>query len=217
MKKIILSITILCLISSTGFSQAFKKNSFVFNGGLGVGIGLAFQNYTPSAYSQYNQSSKNPTAGLMLPIAAEFALNDTWGIGLTYANNTYINFESDKSKLNNIGVFGALHFSNKVNSESYLRLNAGLSFASFNDNTIVSYSNDETYSYKMTGGFFKPSIGFRNYFGEHFGIFLDGGLGIYSVSTNTAESSYYGSQTLNEKFRMKLVGAEITFGLAVKL
>jgi|GEM_PF-3671889 len=220
-KKTITTFVILCLFISNGFSQAFKKYDVIFTGGLGGCFGMAIQNYSPNYQTyQYNDVAK-PTVGVSFPVTAEFAIHDKWGIGLSFAQNSYINSYSDRTQINNFGLLGAFHLVSKERLEIYTRLNVGFSKSTFIEKTDSYYgysSSNYTYTYDMKGGFAKPSFGFRIYFGKHIGLFADAGVGIYSLSGSQYNSSYdYRTYSLDKKVRLTMVGVEISAGVAFKL
>ncbi len=231
-KRSLFLICFLCLIQLSVFGQAFKKNNLIFTGGFGASAGWFYKNL--DAYqNRYNNNNSNTiyrinagmNIGYTFPFTAEFAVHNKWGIGASFAQNSYINTSSDKSTCNNFGLFGAFHFVSKEKVELYTRFNFGLSRLTYKESESYSYYdystgiyyNETDYTYRMQGSFVKPSFGLRIFFTEHVGIFTDGGIGLYFLNTNKYETNT-GTYTLSgDKIRLTMVGAEITAGVAFKL
>ena len=223
-KTILLLLIIFCTTHYTSFAQeAFKKNDIIFTGGLGLGAGLSFQINSP--YDDYDKSSVSATKGslshlvynLQFPLTAEYAIHNKWGLGLSFAHNSYFLSYYLKGQGNDIGIFGALHFLRKKRIELYTRLTVGLSNMKASETIPLNYNNkDVNLHYTMTGFFLKPSFGFRYYFNNHVGFFADGGIKVFMLTTDKYESSYDGMHSLNPKSIMTNINLEISTGLAVK-
>ncbi|MDB5257583.1 MAG: hypothetical protein JWM14_2278 [Chitinophagaceae bacterium] len=235
MKKIILVLSLLLLFFnySTSFAQsetAFKRNNFIINGGFGVGFGYSYQNYTVNNFYSYgNDYSLDfrvhySVAGIF-PVTAEYAISNKFGLGVAYQHGSYVNSYSNKSTNNNFGIFGAFHFARREKIELYTRLIVGYSQLSYTEGEDESQGYDATDSYvpntnnsftfKPTGGYAKPSFGMRLYFTKHLGMFADFGIGVYSYNTSQVETDK-GTYDINKRFHYVLFNGELTAGLAVK-
>src|ERR1700761_6531675 len=111
MKKFILFTAVLLtgIHSTDVFAQAFKRNNFILNGGVGIGVGYGYRNFTAA---NLNHSSNdlydidlNYSAGVILPISAEYALSNKFGIGGSFQNGSYVNTHNNKSNANSFGLF----------------------------------------------------------------------------------------------------------------
>ena len=234
MKKLFLTTVFLINIFSTdGFAQAFKKNTFVVNGGAGFGIGFDYRNYNSTTLSTNNGFANDASddlgfvVGAIFPIAAEYAISNKFGLGVSFQHASYESGNFSKtittSRSNSFGMFGAFHFARKEKIELYTRLNLGLSYminidkldAYFYSSSANYPSNNLTYTYKLSGGFVKPSFGMRLYFTKNIGMFADFGIGVYSYRTSQVESDQ-GTYDLQKRAHYVLINGELTTGLAFK-
>jgi hypothetical protein len=233
MKKIILALSILLFSYSNSFAQsetAFNKNNFIINGGFGVGFGYSYQNYTVNNFYSYGTDYTfdfrvHYSVAAIFPVTAEYAISNKFGIGLAYQHGSYVNSYSNKSTNNNFGIFGAFHFARREKIELYTRLIVGYSLLNYSENedddqgysATDSYipTTNNSFTFKPSGGYVKPSFGMRLYFTEHFGMFADFGIGVYSYNTNKVESDM-GTYDLNKRFHYVLFNGELATGLAVK-
>ncbi|MDB5272290.1 MAG: hypothetical protein JWO58_657 [Chitinophagaceae bacterium] len=232
MKKIILFAAVLLTgINSTAvFAQAFKRNNFILNGGVGIGVGYGYRNFTAANLNHTSGDiydiDLNYSAGVLFPVSAEYAISNKFGIGGSFQHGSYINTNANKSTANSFGLFGAFHFARKEKLELYTRLSVGLSFLNYvEDNSDYIYysstynnitSTDGSFQYALKGGYVKPSFGMRLYFTQHIGFFADAGFGIYSLKTSQVETNTGTYDLPGKPMHLVMVNFELTTGLAVK-
>jgi hypothetical protein len=217
-KTLFLIFIVLSILGNTSIAQeAFNKKSIIFTGGIGSGIGFSFNNNTPlQNYSNSSTYGYGTIINYNFPFTAEYAIHNKWSLGLSLTHNKYLKYPI-KAKGNDWGVFGSLHFLRKEHIEMYVRMGLGLSTMNIVEETgYYHYYEQIKLLYRMTGLFVKPSWGFRYFFNNHIGFFVDGGFKLFSLTTDKYETSDGETYSLNPKARMTNINLEVTTGLAVK-
>jgi hypothetical protein len=227
MKKLI--VALLSVFTTGTFAQeAFNKHNVIATGGIGGGIGYSYQNYSSNDLNYNNVYDDGIyvgyNVGYTIPVTIEYALSNKFGIGGSFARNSYVNTTTSKSNILNFGAFGAFHFARKEKIEMYVRLNGGFSTGQINiptdgyySTTSNKYISNNKYKSSIKGWFVKPSYGFRLYFSKNVGMFTDVGIGVYSLHSNTVDVNDYTVDLSNyNKLRLVMFGVEVSTGIAIK-
>lgn len=212
MKKIFLALGLLTS-SFLSFSQSFEKGNFLISAGVGIGY------YgTKSFINGEQQKNEDNTAGnINYPITVQYGVSDKFSLGIkiqpaNWGDDPDDNYEAT-NKSGMFALLGEYHIKNTGKSDLYTRLSVGA--ITWNQTKTAPGEKQEN---KYTGINFRPSLGYRLYFGNTIGLYWDIAYSYYGMKLKEASFNGDDFDLSSTELEIKTSGIEVTFiGVTVKL
>lgn len=216
MKKIYFSFSALAILvlsfSNTGYSQAFRKHSFV----IGVSEGSTFSHY--STFTAEGPVSEEPIHGVRDPFTLEFGLTNKWGIGVNMGNDI---FDIDPSRFYGTDAYTTANKS--VTSEFTLDLHYHFFVTQKTDLSMVGSFGSSSVTmkekvkdadglYSASGNIVRCGLVAKYYFWKHLGV--QGMLTSYSANCSTPIKD--SPSTFGKGYSTSIRGTAIEFGLCYR-
>lgn len=198
---------------SVGFSKAGDdKDKFVTGGRLNLAAGTGF-----GIYNLSNNQFGDKDAGALngnLHLSLDYGLLPSLTAGISLFRN---GFATDKDSneaatITGLGIYLHYNFARRPKTTWYL--NGGFGGSTF---TYANYNNNG--EIRGSGGYSFLGLGFRRYFGDHFGLFSELNVTGYNYDQFIIQSddrnlkNQVFKTTNGNDFGLALAGAEFKFGL----
>jgi hypothetical protein len=202
----IFTLTALFLFSSIAFAQEKFATGARFNVSAGTGFGI---------YNLSNNEAGKPDGTALsgnLQAAIDYGFLPFLTVGVAAFRNGFATNKdsSESARIAGIGLFAHLNFVRRPKATWYL--SAGLGGTGF---LYQNYGRRGKVT--STGGYAFAGLGFRRYFGDHFGIYSEINVTGYNYDKFTDVSDSVLKTPSDNNYGVALSGAEVKFGLIFAL
>jgi hypothetical protein len=194
-----------CLLWSVSF-LSHAGDSFRTGSRLNVHIGTGFGIYNVSN-NRYGDKDAGALSG-NFRLGADYGILPRFNVGLElFANGFATDKDSNNAaSLNGLGLYAHWNFAKKEKTTWYLHSGFGVTNFTYQD-------FDDDGKATSTGGYFKLGLGFRRYFGDHFGFYAD----LLGTGYNYNKFEYKDGTIIktdfNNDFQVGFSGFEFRIGL----
>ena len=211
MNRNVLAFCLLVPVFEFGFlPTASGQEKFTTKDRINVHLGTGFGLYNVS-----NNQAGDKDAGALagaFRLGADYGITPLISAGVALFSNQFATNKdsADAASIGGVGVYAHLNFSRRPKTTWYLHLGLGGSgfvYKNYNSNGKVS----------AQGGYIQAGVGFRRYFGEHFGLFSDFNLTGYNYDKFTLGNKEIFKTDSGNNFELGLSGLEFKIGLVVAL
>ena len=192
-----------------GTTSAFGQEKFNTQGRIGLHTGVGFGIHLLST----NQIADKDVGGLTgnLRLGVDYGFTNWLTGGLVLFRNGFATDKdcNERASIGGVGVYAHFNFARRPKTTWYAGFGLGVSG--------LTYENFNNQGKATTSGSYQTLyLGFRRYFGDHFGIFVQAGASGYNYKELKYNSSLLNNAT-DKKWEMLISGMEIQAGLAVAL
>lgn len=210
MNKIHFTIAIFCCVSALTFGQDNASSKGNWSASIGWEGGLYFNEITTNLYGP--DSTYTDTAGaVFLPVHFEYFFTNRLSAGFTFKRGRYVEDKANES--NSAGVYDitlAYHLLQKPKGDLYIQMALGGSGLHMEKDDFPSFTGD------WSGGHFGLGAGYRQYFGQHIGIYTSFGYNSYGLDQKNLNTEGIEIDPNDARWDMKLRGYEFSLGLVFK-
>lgn len=210
MKKHVSLIIVGFLFSTLIFAQDNASSKGTWAASIGWEGGLYFNDIETNLFGE--DSLYTDTAGaVFVPIHFEYFLSNRISAGLTLKLGRYIEdeaYESNRARVFDLTV--AYHLLQKPKGDLYIQMALGGSSLHMERNAFPSFTGD------WSGGHFGLGAGYRQYFGEHVGMYTSFGYNSYGLNQQALSTEGIEIDPNDASWDMKLRGYEFSLGLVFK-
>lgn len=203
MKKLLLLFVIIIPILT--FAQAIKKGNIEISAGTGFGI------YGTSDNESNNDTAKNnnTAAAGLLNVSCKYAISEKFSLGFILERNGFAHDSSNKAHSLNVGLNAQYLFVNKDKNIIYFDFVGGYS--------NFKYVDESSKNWVTSNGLnLQPGIGFKHYFGENLGFYLQSNYAFYSYKKLVGDNGEILKTSKSEDYNIKLSGLNVKVGLLIK-
>jgi hypothetical protein len=191
-------------------SPVFAQESFQTAGRINIlaGFGSGLHNVTNNDASQKNSAAL--TGGFILGV--DYGLVPILTVGATVFTHRFATDKdsNEAARILAIGVYGNLNFWRRPKTTWYLQ--AGFGGSGF---VYENFENDGKAT--STGGYANIGLGFRRYFGDHIGVFVEAGAVGFNYNKFELSNGEVLKTASNNNYEIALSGFTLKAGITIAL
>jgi hypothetical protein len=191
-----------------GLSKAKASDGFRTGARVNLHLGTGFGIYNVSN-NRFGDKDHGTLSG-NFRFGADYGILPRFSVGAELFNNSFAtNKDSNNSaRLGGIGIYVHWNFGKKEKTTWYLH-------SGFGATNFVYEDFDDDGKATSTGSYFRLGLGFRRYFGDHFGLYSE----LLATGYNFNKFKYGDGQTIktdyNNNFQVGLGGVEFRIGVCI--
>ncbi|MDZ4751336.1 MAG: hypothetical protein SGI87_06945 [Flavobacteriales bacterium] len=210
MKNAITILTVSLCFWSHVHAQESANSKGTWSASIGWEGGIYYNDVETNLYGA--DSSYTDTAGaVFVPVHLEYYINNRLSAGIKMKFGRYI--EDNANEENSARVFDitiAYHLLQKPKGDLYIQMALGGSNLQMERNAFPSFDGE------WGGGHFGLGAGYRQYFGDHVGLYTSFGYNSYGLNQKSLNTEGIEIDPKDASWDMKLRGYEFSLGLIVK-